>query len=146
MWQIVSDVQKEPPPLKLPVCQTDAVVVQDAVEVVPLDVSLSVVVKLAKHSDHSSQVASYLWGSHTVIDINSNSTPRRCRWTPEPNQLVRLGSLELFIFVNTVIDTPALICKSLSLFSKVLTTDGVRESKEEMQRSDRWNKEKRRRH
>lgn len=66
-----------PPPLKLLVSQVDAVVVQDAAELVLLDVSFSVVVKQPEHSDHGPQVASNLQGSHTVIDSNSNSTPRQ---------------------------------------------------------------------
>ena len=76
MCQTVSDVHHDPPPLKLLVCQADAVVVQDAAELVLPDVSFSVVVKQVEHSDHGPQVASDLRGSHTVIDSNSNTTPR----------------------------------------------------------------------
>ena len=72
-----SDVCHKPPPLKLLVCQVDAVVVQDAAELMLLDVSFSLAVKQAKHSDQGRQVASNLRGSHTVIDSNSNTTAQQ---------------------------------------------------------------------
>ena len=78
-------------PVKLLVCQVDEVAVQDAAELVLLDVSFSVVVKQTEHSDHGPQVASDLWGSHRMIDSNSNTTPQQRLQTPEPNWLVRLG-------------------------------------------------------
>lgn len=62
------------PPLKLLVCQLDAIVVQDATELVLLNVSFSVVVKQAERPDHGPQVASNLQGSRTVIDNKDHIT------------------------------------------------------------------------
>lgn len=86
-------------------------------------------------------------GSHIVIDSKSNTTPRRRlvnSWTRATCEARLAGA---FISVNMVIDTPALICGSPGLFPKVLTTDEVGESKEEMQSwlVDGWNREERRR-
>lgn len=63
--------------MKLLVCQLDAIVVQDATELMLLNVSFSVVVKQPERSDHGPQVASNLQSSHTIID-NSNTTPHFC--------------------------------------------------------------------
>ena len=63
MFAFVFDVQpvvSDYKPVKLLVCQLDEVAVQDAADVVLLDVSSSVVVKQTEHSDHGPQVASDL--------------------------------------------------------------------------------------
>lgn len=131
------------PPLKLLVCQVDAVVVQDAAELVLLDVSFSVVVKQPQRSDHGRQVASDLWGSHTMTDSNSSTAPRRRLWTPEPDRLVGLRSPEL-----SSLWTWLLTRLPWSVEARAHSQESwqLMRCKEEMQRSlvDTWNREEER--